>query len=196
VDLDSNPINDIDIHDMATLNYLDLHSNELTDINKLADLPMLNFLDASSNQLTTYGIANIVQLDALQTLYLSSNQLTSFTLDAENDLPNLTSLLLSSMPTITNIHIADQPKLATVTTTLNTNQVSQLEELTLSNLPMLIQAGGNTTTSVTFTNYSDVLTTVKLNGLPKIQRVDLDSNPINDIDIHDMATLNYLDLHS
>ncbi|MBF2564867.1 leucine-rich repeat domain-containing protein, partial [Listeria seeligeri] len=196
VDLDSNLINDIDVHDMAGLTYLDLHSNELTDINKLADLPALTSLDVDSNQLTNAGIANVVQLDALQTLDLSSNQLTSFTLDAENDLPNLTSLSLSSMPTITNIHIADQPKLATVTTTLNTNQVSQLEELTLSNLPMLTRAGGNISTSVTFSNYSDVLTTVKLNGLPKIQQVDLDSNPINDIDVHDMAGLTYLDLHS
>ncbi|MBF2436262.1 leucine-rich repeat domain-containing protein, partial [Listeria seeligeri] len=195
---DSNLINDIDVHDMAGLTYLDLHSNELTDINKLADLPALTSLDVDSNQLTNAGIANVVQLDALQTLDLSSNQLTSFTLDAENDLPNLTSLSLSSMPTITNIHIADQPKLATVTATLNTNQVSRLEELTLSNLPALTQVAGssNSANSIYFTNYSDVLTTVKLNGLPKIQRANFDRNLINDIDVHDMAGLTYLDLHS
>ncbi|WP_270996461.1 hypothetical protein, partial [Listeria seeligeri] len=87
------------VHDMAGLTYLDLDSNELTEINKLADLPALTNLDADSNQLTNAGIANVVQLDALQTLYLDSNLLTSFTLDAENDLPNLTSLSISSMPT-------------------------------------------------------------------------------------------------
>ncbi|MBC1430695.1 leucine-rich repeat domain-containing protein, partial [Listeria seeligeri] len=195
---DRNLINDIDVHDMAGLTYLDLHSNELTDINKLADLPALTSLDVDSNQLTNAGIANVVQLDALQTLDLSSNQLTSFTLDAENDLPNLTSLSLSSMPTITNIHIADQPKLATITATLNTNQVSELEELTLSNLPELTHVVGssNSANSIYFTNYSDVLTTVKLNGLPKIQRANFDRNLINDIDVHDMAGLTYLDLHS
>ncbi|QDA76147.1 hypothetical protein EOT00_04255, partial [Listeria seeligeri] len=200
---DNNLIDDIDVHDMAGLTTLELHANELTDINKLADLPMLNYLNASSNQLTTAGIANVVQLDALQTLYLDSNLLTSFTLDAENDsnqlttagianvvqldalqtlyldsnlltsftldaendLPNLTNLSISSMPTITNIHIADQAKLTSFSASLGGRQ-SALEELTLSNLPALTTAGTSSPNSVYFSNYSDVLTTVKLNGLP------------------------------
>ncbi|MEE9789692.1 leucine-rich repeat domain-containing protein, partial [Listeria seeligeri] len=86
----------------------------------------------------------MVQLDALQTLDLSSNQLTSFTLDAENDLPNLTNLSLSSMPTITNIHIADQAKLTSFSASLGGGVQSALEELTLSNLPALTQAVGTT----------------------------------------------------
>ncbi|MBF2475787.1 LapB repeat-containing protein [Listeria seeligeri] len=195
---DRNLIDDIDVHDMAGLTYLDLDSNELTEINKLADLPALTSLDVDSNQLTNAGIANVVQLDALQTLYLSSNLLTSFTLDAENDLPNLTSLSISSMPTITNIHIADQAKLTSFSASLGGSQTSALEELTLSNLPALTQAVGttNSANSVTFSNYSDVLTTVKLNGLPKIQRANFDRNLIDDIDVHDMAGLTYLDLDS
>ncbi|WP_270998360.1 LapB repeat-containing protein [Listeria seeligeri] len=195
---DRNLIDDIDVHDMAGLTYLDLDSNELTEINKLADLPALTSLDVDSNQLTNAGIANVVQLDALQTLYLSSNLLTSFTLDAENDLPNLTSLSISSMPTITNIHIADQAKLTSFSASLGGSQTSALEELTLSNLPALTQAVGttNSANSVTFSNYSDVLTTVKLNGLPKIQRANFDRNLIGDIDVHDMAGLTYLDLDS
>ncbi|MBC1592261.1 hypothetical protein HCX55_00005, partial [Listeria seeligeri] len=196
--LQNNLIDDIDVHDMAGLTYLDLDSNELTEINKLADLPALTSLDVDSNQLTNAGIANVVQLDALQTLYLSSNLLTSFTLDAENDLPNLTSLSISSMPTITNIHIADQAKLTSFSAVLGGSQTSALEELTLSNLPALTQAVGttNSANSVTFSNYSDVLTTVKLNGLPKIQRANFDRNLIDDIDVHDMAGLTYLDLDS
>ncbi|MBC1584864.1 LapB repeat-containing protein [Listeria seeligeri] len=196
--LQNNLIDDIDVHDMAGLTYLDLDSNELTEINKLADLPALTSLDVDSNQLTNAGIANVVQLDALQTLYLSSNLLTSFTLDAENDLPNLTSLSISSMPTITNIHIADQAKLTSFSASLGGSQTSALEELTLSNLPALTQAVGttNSANSVTFSNYSDVLTTVKLNGLPKIQRANFDRNLIGDIDVHDMAGLTYLDLDS
>ncbi|WP_270993881.1 hypothetical protein, partial [Listeria seeligeri] len=64
---------------------------------------------------------------------------------------------------------------------------SALEELTLSNLPALTQASGssNPANSVYFSNYSDVLTTVKLNGLPKIQRAYFDRNLIDDIDVHD-----------
>ncbi|WP_270998763.1 hypothetical protein, partial [Listeria seeligeri] len=54
----------------------------------------------------------------------------------------------------------------------------------------------NSANSVTFSNYSDVLTTVKLNGLPKIQRANFDRNLIDDIDVHDMAGLTYLDLDS
>ncbi|MBM5696351.1 hypothetical protein D8Y04_14370, partial [Listeria seeligeri] len=166
--LQNNLIDDIDVHDMAGLTYLDLDSNELTEINKLADLPALTSLDVDSNQLTNAGIANVVQLDALQTLYLDSNLLTSFTLDAENDLPNLTNLSISSMPTITNIHIADQAKLTSFSASLGGGVQSALEELTLSNLPALTQAVGttNSANSVTFSNYSDVLATVKLNGLP------------------------------
>ncbi|MBM5596076.1 cell wall anchor protein [Listeria seeligeri] len=195
---DRNLIDDVDVHDMATLTYLDLDSNELTEINKLADLPALTYLDADSNQLTNAGIANVVQLDALQTLYLDSNLLTNFTLDAENDLPNLTNLSISSMPTITNIHIADQAKLTSFSASLGGSQTSALEELTLSNLPALTQAAGsaNPVNSVYFSNYSDVLTTVKLNGLPKIQRAYFDRNLIDDVDVHDMATLNFLDLGS
>ncbi len=194
---DRNLIGDIDVHDMAGLTYLDLDSNELTEINKLADLPALTSLDVSSNQLTNAGITNVVQLDALQTLYLDSNLLTSFTLDAENDLPNLTNLSISSMPTITNIHIADQAKLTSFSASLGGSQ-SALEELTLSNLPALTQAVGttNSANSVTFSNYSDVLTTVKLNGLPKIQNADFDSNFIDEVDVHDMAALTTLDLHA
>ncbi|MBF2375491.1 LapB repeat-containing protein [Listeria seeligeri] len=196
--LQNNLIDDIDVHDMAGLTYLDLDSNELTEINKLADLPALTSLDVSSNQLTNAGITNVVQLDALQTLYLDSNLLTSFTLDAENDLPNLTSLSISSMPTITNIHIADQAKLTSFSAVLGGSQTSALEELTLSNLPALTQAVGttNSANSVTFSNYSDVLTTVKLNGLPKIQNADFDSNFIDEVDVHDMAALTTLDLHA
>ncbi|MBC1886210.1 LapB repeat-containing protein [Listeria seeligeri] len=192
---DNNLIDDIDVHDMAGLTTLELHANELTDINKLADLPMLNYLNASSNQLTTAGIANVVQLDALQTLYLDSNLLTSFTLDAENDLPNLTNLSISSMPTITNIHIADQAKLTSFSASLGGRQ-SALEELTLSNLPALTTAGTSSPNSVYFSNYSDVLTTVKLNGLPKIQRAIFDNNLIDEVDVHDMDALTTLDLHA
>ncbi|MHC5438702.1 leucine-rich repeat domain-containing protein, partial [Listeria seeligeri] len=192
---DRNLIDDVDVHDMATLNFLDLDSNELTEINKLADLPALTSLDVASNQLTTAGIANVVQLDALQTLYLDSNLLTSFTLDAENDLPNLTNLSISSMPTITNIHIADQAKLTSFSASLGGRQ-SALEELTLSNLPALTTAGTSSPNSVYFSNYSDVLTTVKLNGLPKIQRAIFDNNLIDDIDVHDMAGLTTLELHA
>ncbi|MBF2663445.1 leucine-rich repeat domain-containing protein, partial [Listeria seeligeri] len=141
-DFDSNFIDEVDVHDMAALTTLDLHANELTEINKLADLPALTNLDADSNQLTNAGIANVVQLDALQTLYLDSNLLTSFTLDAENDLPNLTNLSISSMPTITNIHIADQAKLTSFSAALGGGVQSALEELTLSNLPALTQAVG------------------------------------------------------
>ncbi|MBF2449240.1 LapB repeat-containing protein [Listeria seeligeri] len=193
---DNNLIDDIDVHDMAGLTTLELHANELTDINKLADLPMLNYLNASSNQLTTAGIANVVQLDALQTLYLDSNLLTSFTLDAENDLPNLTNLSISSMPTITNIHIADQAKLTSFSASLGGSQTSALEELTLSNLPALTTAGTSSPNSVYFSNYSDVLTTVKLNGLPKIQRAIFDNNLIDEVDVHDMDALTTLELHA
>ncbi|WP_271005806.1 hypothetical protein, partial [Listeria seeligeri] len=82
--------------------------------------------------------------------------------DAENDLPNLTNLSISSMPTITNIHIADQAKLTSFSASLGGRQTSALEELTLSNLPALTTAGTSSPNSVYFSNYSDVLTTVKL----------------------------------
>ncbi|MBC1483274.1 LapB repeat-containing protein [Listeria sp. FSL L7-1509] len=196
IDFDSNLIADADIQNMAVLNYIDLHGNKLTDASKLINLPVLTTLDLSSNQLTTTGVSGLFQLNSLQVLNLDTNSLNSFELDANNDLPNLSNLSLRYNPTITKLHIEDQPKLVIIYTTLNSNQTSLLEELTLSNLPALTSAGAGTSNTINFSGYSDVLRTVKLNALPEIQTADLDSNWINDIDVQNMAALSYLDLKS
>ncbi|MBC2254909.1 LapB repeat-containing protein [Listeria ivanovii] len=196
IDFDSNFIADADIQNMAALNYIDLHGNKLTDVSKLLNLPVLTSLDLSSNQLTTTGVSGLFQLDSLQILNLDTNSLNSFELDANNDLPNLSNLSLRYNPTITKLHIEDQPKLVIIYMTLNSNQTSLLEELTLSNLPALTSTGAGTSNTINFSGYSDVLRTVKLNALPKIQTADLDSNLINNIDVQNMAALTYLDLNS
>ncbi|MBC1830668.1 LapB repeat-containing protein, partial [Listeria seeligeri] len=172
VTLNDTQINDVTIEDLAKLTKLNLSDNKLTDMAqmKLQDLPLLNDLD------------------------VADNQWTSFILDAENatEFPNLASLHLNGNPTMTNISLEDQPKLKTVSISVNTGQTAQLAELTLSNLPALTNApyAG----SVNFSNYSDYLSKVKLTGLPQISSVTLNDTQINDVTIEDLAKLTKLNL--
>ncbi|MBF2454315.1 leucine-rich repeat domain-containing protein, partial [Listeria seeligeri] len=164
VTLNDTQINDVTIEDLAKLTKLNLSDNKLTDMAqmKLQDLPLLNDLD------------------------VADNQWTSFILDAENatEFPNLASLHLNGNPTMTNISLEDQPKLKTVSISVNTGQTAQLAELTLSNLPALTSApyAG----FVNFSNYSDYLSKVKLTGLPQISSVTLNDTQINDVTIEDL----------
>ncbi|MHC5410013.1 LapB repeat-containing protein, partial [Listeria seeligeri] len=172
VTLNDTQINDVTIEDLAKLTKLNLSDNKLTDMAqmKLQDLPLLNDLD------------------------VADNQWTSFILDVENatEFPNLASLHLNGNPTMTNISLEDQPKLKTVSISVNTGQTAQLAELTLSNLPALTSApyAG----SVNFSNYSDYLSKVKLTGLPQISSVTLNDTQINDVTIEDLAKLTKLNL--
>ncbi|MBC1727617.1 leucine-rich repeat domain-containing protein, partial [Listeria seeligeri] len=172
VTLNDTQINDVTIEDLAKLTKLNLSDNKLTDMAqmKLQDLPLLNDLD------------------------VADNQWTSFILDAENatEFPNLASLHLNGNPTMTNISLEDQPKLKTVSISVNTGQTAQLAELTLSNLPALTSApyAG----FVNFSNYSDYLSKVKLTGLPQISSVTLNDTQINDVTIEDLAKLTKLNL--
>ncbi|MBC6298040.1 LapB repeat-containing protein [Listeria sp. FSL L7-1517] len=195
-DIDNNLLSRIDIHDMTRLSYLDLHGNQLTDISNLTTLPAITTLDLSLNQLTTAGIASLLQLDSLQILNLDDNSLSSFVLDATNDLPNLSNLSIRSNPTLTRLSIEDQLKLVVIYANLESNENSLLEEINLSNLPMLTSAGNGIANAVHFSSYSDVLSNVKLNTLPKIQTVALDGNLIDDIDAQNLAALTSLDLSS
>ncbi|WP_271006769.1 leucine-rich repeat domain-containing protein, partial [Listeria seeligeri] len=179
---------------LDSITSLNASGKNITDVTGINQLTNLTTIDLSQNQLTS--IEPITNLTSLTSLNVSNNLLSSVVITTAQNIPNLTSLNISNNLTITKLIIEDQASLTSISATIPSGQTSALEELTLSNLPMLTRAGGNTSTSVTFTNYSDVLTTVKLNGLPKIQQVDLDSNLINDIDVHDMAGLTYLDLHS
>ncbi|MBC1877999.1 LapB repeat-containing protein [Listeria seeligeri] len=172
VTLNDTQINDVTIEDLAKLTKLNLSDNKLTDMAqmKLQDLPLLNDLD------------------------VADNQWNSFILDAENatEFPNLASLHLNGNPTMTNISLEDQPKLKTVSISVNTGQTAQLAELTLSNLPALTSApyAG----FVNFSNYSDYLSKVKLTGLPQISSVTLNDTQINDVTIEDLAKLTKLNL--
>ncbi|MBC1539476.1 LapB repeat-containing protein [Listeria seeligeri] len=172
VTLNDTQINDVTIEDLAKLTKLNLSDNKLTDMAqmKLQDLPLLNDLD------------------------VADNQWNSFILDAENatEFPNLASLHLNGNPTMTNISLEDQPKLKTVSISVNTGQTAQLAELTLSNLPALTSApyAG----FVNFSNYSDYLSKVKLTGLPQISSVTLNDTQINDVTIEDLDKLTKLNL--
>ncbi|MBC2019228.1 LapB repeat-containing protein [Listeria seeligeri] len=175
---------------------LNASGKNITDVTGINQLTNLTTIDLSQNQLTS--IEPITNLTALTSLNVSNNLLRSVVITTVQNLPNLTSLNISNNPTITKLSIADQAKLTSINASIGGVHQSALEELTLSNLPALTQAGGSTSSanSVTFSNYSDVLTTVKLNGLPKIQCVYLQNNLIDDIDVHDMAGLTDLYLDS
>ncbi|WP_053081702.1 LapB repeat-containing protein [Listeria ivanovii] len=196
VDLERNAIAEIEIQDMSILNFINLHGNNLTDTNKLTTLPALTRLHLSFNQLTTAGISGLLNLDTLIILDLEANLLSRFELDTDNDLPNLTHLLLKRNPSITKLSIENQPKLALIDASIVAYQKSLLEELTLSNLPALTSAGKYTSYSVSFSGYSDALSTVKLNMLPNIRNADFNNNNISNIDVQDMTLLSSLSLRS
>ncbi|WP_271003817.1 leucine-rich repeat domain-containing protein, partial [Listeria seeligeri] len=181
---------------LDSITSLNASGKNITDVTGINQLTNLTSIDLSQNQLTS--IAPITDLTSLTSLNVSNNLLSIVVITTAQNIPNLTSLNISNNPTITKLSIADQANLTSFSASLGGSQTSALEELTLSNLPALTQATGSTSSanSVYFSNYSDVLTTVKLNGLPKIQRANFDRNLIDDIDVHDMAGLTYLDLDS
>lgn len=178
---------------LDSVTILNASAKNISDITGINELTNLTSVDLSQNQITS--ISPITNLAELTSLNAASNLLNIVELGNPQYTPNLTTLNLSDNPTMTKLNIQNQPKLTTINTTISSGQSSSLAELTLTNLPELTSAGKSTNNAVNFSTYSNVLSTVHLAALPKIQVADIDNNLLSRIDIHDMTRLSYLDLH-
>ncbi|WP_270995759.1 LapB repeat-containing protein [Listeria seeligeri] len=171
---------------------LDASSQNITDVTGISELTNLTSINLSENQLTS--IAPITGLTNLTTINLSDNLLNTIELSSAQNIPNLTTLDLSDNPTITKLSIADLPKLETANMTTSAGQTSLLEEITLSNLPVLTSVGKTSANAINFSNYSANLSNVKLDSLPKIGTVDFSSNNLSDINVQDMSSVTLINL--
>ncbi|WP_270997543.1 LapB repeat-containing protein [Listeria seeligeri] len=171
---------------------LDASSQNITDVTGISELTNLTSINLSENQLTS--IAPITGLTNLTTINLSDNLLNTIELSSAQNIPNLTTLDLSDNPTITKLSIADLPKLETANMTTSAGQTSLLEEITLSNLPVLTSVGKTSANAINFSNYSANLSNVKLDSLPKIGTVDFTSNNLSDINVQDMSSVTLINL--
>ncbi|MBF2367002.1 LapB repeat-containing protein, partial [Listeria seeligeri] len=92
------------------------------------------------------------------------------------------------------ISLEDQPKLKLLSIDVSGGQTTQLEDLTLSNLPALTNApyAG----SVNFSNYSDYLSKAKITGLPQISNVNLSNNQLTNVLVENMDNLKTLTLYN
>ncbi|MBC1722736.1 LapB repeat-containing protein [Listeria seeligeri] len=171
---------------------LDVSSQNITDVTGISELTNLTSINLSENQLTS--IAPITGLTNLTTINLSDNLLNTIELSSAQNIPNLTTLDLSDNPTITKLSIADLPKLETANMTTSAGQTSLLEEITLSNLPVLTSVGKTSANAINFSNYSANLSNVKLDSLPKIGTVDFSSNNLSDINVQDMSSVTLINL--
>ena len=181
LDLHTNQITDVGpLAGLTTLQTLDLHNNQITDVGPLAGLTNLQSLSLYTNQITDVG--PLAGLPNLQSLHLSNNQIADVTLLA--NLKNLQSLHLS------NNQIADVTPLAGLTNLqslhLSNNQITDVTLLAgLTNLQSL---------SLWDNQIADV---TPLANLKNLERLTLGSNQIADVTpLANLKNLQWLFLES
>ncbi|MWA36185.1 LapB repeat-containing protein [Listeria monocytogenes] len=111
-------------------------SKGIVDLTGIDLLSKLTSLSISGNQITDISALN--GLVNLSNLNVSNNKITSFNLNANSNLPMLSTVNIRSN-NLKNINVQDQPKLRTIE--CDTGSSSELTEVTLKNLPILIAVG-------------------------------------------------------
>ncbi|MBC2182196.1 LapB repeat-containing protein [Listeria sp. FSL L7-0233] len=131
---------------------INLNNNQITDPSPLTQLP------------------NLVKLD------LSTNQISTITLNAENQLPKLTTLDIQNNPTLTVIDIEDQPKLVNVYTPKSSGFIN-LTTVIAKNNPQLLNMGYFGVEGIYYGNIP-TLTKVEMVNLPKVTALKFEHSKI------------------
>ncbi|EAD8635022.1 cell surface protein, partial [Listeria monocytogenes] len=164
VNLERNSINELKVTDLA-----------------IEDLPL------GENELTDTVFDNIQNLPNLKTLDLSKNQLEEVVLDKTDveNLPNLMTLNIQQNLAIKLINVQDQPQLVDVKTS-DYKELSALTTVIAKNNPELVNLGYPIMQNVYFSQVAS-LTKVELVNLPKVRKVNLERNSINELKVTDLA---------
>ena len=187
LDLHTNQITDVGpLAGLTTLQTLDLHNNQITDVGPLAGLTNLQSLSLYTNQITDVG--PLAGLPNLQSLHLSNNQIADVTLLA--NLKNLQSLnlwdnqitdvtLLAGLTNLQSLSLSRNP-IADVTLLAN---LKNLQSLHLSNnqIADVTPLAGLTNLQSLHLSNNQITDVTLLAGLTNLQSLSLWDNQIADV---------------
>ncbi|EAD9074432.1 leucine-rich repeat domain-containing protein, partial [Listeria monocytogenes] len=187
-------------------------SKGIVDLTGIDLLSKLTSLSISGNQITDISALN--GLVNLSNLNVSNNKITSFNLNANSNLPMLSTVNIRSN-NLKNINVQDQPKLRTIE--CDTGSSSELTEVTLKNLPILIAVGTGSSayqndivfsstpglSKVILENLPSISSSVRLdhcaieelviNNLPKVSMVNISYNKITTLEgLENLSAVNTL----
>ncbi|EEP1985311.1 LapB repeat-containing protein [Listeria monocytogenes] len=159
VRLDRCAIEELVINNLPKVSMVNISNNKITTLEGLENLTAVNNLYASENLVTE--IENIHAFPKLQNLELGWNALTNVVMDqvTAEKLPLLRTMDVRGNNLI-KINIQDQPKLWTFE--CDTGSSSELTEVTLKNLPILIAVGNGSSA------YQDDIVFSSTPGLSKV----------------------------
>lgn len=176
--MDNQVTNLAPLSSLTNLKLLDLDGNGLTDISPLKSLTSLFYLDLRNNQLT--DLSSLSSMVSLDTLYLNNNQLTDLT--ELSSLTSLTTLSLSSN------QLTDLPPLTSLT---------NLTGLDLDNNPLINLSTLASLTSLTDLSLIDNRQTdlSLLSSLTNLTVLDLKGNQLDNLSpLTALTNLTCLDL--
>ncbi|NVU10524.1 LapB repeat-containing protein, partial [Listeria monocytogenes] len=198
--------------DLNKITSLTATSKGIVDLTGIDLLSKLTSLSISGNQITDISALN--GLVNLSNLNVSNNKITSFNLNANSNLPMLSAVDIRSN-NLKNINVQDQPKLRTIE--CDTGSSSELTEVTLKNLPILIVAGNGSSayqndivfsstpglSKVILENLPSISSSVRLdrcaieelviNNLPKVSMVNISNNKITTLEgLENLSAVNTL----
>ncbi|HBM4073598.1 TPA: MucBP domain-containing protein [Listeria innocua] len=169
-----------DLNKITSLNGYNKGISVLTGIDLLVNVTSISL---NNNQIT--DISPIDQLPNLVSLSVKNNQISSLILNAQNQLPKLTTIDIENNPDLNTIDIQDQPQLVNVKTSGYTG-LRKLTTVIAKNNPELVNLGQYTMRNVYFSQVAS-LTKVELVNLPKVRKANLDKNSINELKVTDLA---------
>ncbi|CUK96802.1 Cell wall surface anchor family protein [Listeria monocytogenes] len=169
-----------DLNKIKSLNGYNKGISVLTGIDLLVNVTSISL---NNNQVT--DISPIDQLPNLVSLSVKNNQISSLILNAQNQLPKLTTIDIENNPDLNTIDIQDQPQLVDVKTSGYTG-LRKLTTVIAKNNPELVNLGQYTIRNVYFSQVAS-LTKVELVNLPKVRKVNLERNSINELKVTDLA---------
>ncbi|EJK6757083.1 leucine-rich repeat domain-containing protein, partial [Listeria monocytogenes] len=198
--------------DLNKITSLTATSKGIVDLTGIDLLSKLISLSISGNQITDISALN--GLTNLSNLNVSNNKITSFNLNANSNLPMLSTVNIRSN-NLKNINVQDQPKLRTIE--CDTGSSSELTEVTLKNLPILIAVGTGSSayqndivfsstpglSKVILENLPSISSSVRLdhcaieelviNNLPKVSMVNISYNKITTLEgLENLSAVNTL----
>ncbi|ENL9850056.1 LapB repeat-containing protein [Listeria monocytogenes] len=198
--------------DLNKITSLTATSKGIVDLTGIDLLSKLISLSISGNQITDISALN--GLTNLSNLNVSNNKITSFNLNANSNLPMLSTVNIRSN-NLKNINVQDQPKLRTIE--CDTGSSSELIEVTLKNLPILIAVGTGSSayqndivfsstpglSKVILENLPSISSSVRLdhcaieelviNNLPKVSMVNISYNKITTLEgLENLSAVNTL----
>ncbi|ECB9721815.1 LPXTG cell wall anchor domain-containing protein [Listeria monocytogenes] len=178
--------------DLNKITSLTATSKGIVDLTGIDLLSKLTSLSISGNQITDISALN--GLTNLSNLNVSNNKITSFNLNANSNLSMLSTVNIRSN-NLKNINVQDQPKLRTIE--CDTGSSSELTEVTLKNLPILIAVGTGSSAYQNDIVFSSTpgLSRVILENLPSISSsVRLDHCAIEALVINNLSKVSMVNI--